>query len=240
MKRVMFAALAVLVFLAAGCGGRKNTVADASDNTVKPGDLLFVAIPGDYVLDGISEAIAQSTGSGELNFIHTAILDVDSAGVWVLDATIKHGVNRHPLDTFLVDFTLKDGTYPELEVWRLNDDSLAKEYVGNASAHIGLPYDFTFLPDNGSYYCTELVYDSYVTPEGEHLFSTAPMNFALPDGTMPVYWEQLFAKLGRDIPQGEPGTNPQTMRDAPAIHKVDVNLLDYSYLSANKSETTNK
>ena len=135
----MFAALAVLVFLAAGCGGRKNTVADASDNTVKPGDLLFVAIPGDYVLDGISEAIAQSTGSGELNFIHTAILDVDSAGVWVLDATIKHGVNRHPLDTFLVDFTLKDGTYPELEVWRLNDDSLAKEYVGNASAHIGLP-----------------------------------------------------------------------------------------------------
>ncbi|MBO4768981.1 MAG: hypothetical protein J5495_05555 [Bacteroidales bacterium] len=235
MKKILFTALAAIIIVSLpGCNGKKAKVA-ADENTVKAGDLLFVAIPADYQLEDISEAIAQSTGKGELNYIHTAILDVDSAGVWVLDATIKHGVDRHPLDTFLVDFTLKDGTYPELEVWRLNDNSEAPKYVSNATTHIGLPYDFTFLADNDAYYCTELVYDSYVTSTGEHLFNTVPMNFALPDGTMPAYWEQLFGLLGREIPQGEPGTNPQMMRDEPAIHKVNVNLLDYSYLCKDKS-----
>ena len=235
MKKILcFTLAATLVLLTAGCGQKKAKVAEeaAAENCIKSGDLLFVAIPADYQLsDGITEAIAQSTGKGELNYIHTAILDVDSAGVWVLDATIKHGVDRHPLDTFLVDFTLKDGTYPELEVWRLNDDTDAAKYVSNATSYIGEQYDFTFLPDNGSHYCTELVYDSYVTPDGKHLFQTVPMNFALPDGTMPDYWKQLFGLLGMEIPQGEPGTNPQMMRTESCIHKVDVNLTDYSYLS---------
>ena len=235
MKKVLtMAAMAALLILVSGCKGGNRNVAQAPaeevKETVKSGDLLFVAIPADYQLDGISDAIAQSTGSGEKNYIHTAILDVDSAGVWVLDATIKHGVDRHPLDTFLVDFTLKDGSYPDLEVWRLNDDADAAKYVSNATAYIGEAYDFTFTADNGTHYCTELVYDSYVTSDGTHIFSTVPMNFALPDGTMPDYWKQLFAKLGTDIPQGEPGTNPQMMRTEPAIHRVDVNLLDYSYL----------
>lgn len=231
MKRTLYLLCAISLCIAAvSCRERRKAVSEAAAeaNSVQPGDLLFVAIPADYKLDGISEAIAQSTGSGERNYIHTAILDVDSAGIWVLDATIKHGVHRHPLDTFLTDFTLKDGTLPELEVWRLNDNSGAARYVSNASAHIGLPYDHCFLPDNGAYYCTELIYDSYVNSAGEHLFHTVPMNFALPDGTMPVYWEQIFKMLGTEIPQGVSGTNPQAMRTESCIHRVEIDLADYS------------
>lgn len=41
--------------------------------------------------------------------------------VWIIDATIAHGVDRHPLDTFLRVFTLKDGSYPEFIVKRVKD-----------------------------------------------------------------------------------------------------------------------
>ena len=46
------------------------------------------------------------------------------------------------------------------------------------------------------------------------------MNFKAPDGTMPPYWEWLFGKLGMEVPQDLPGTNPQDMSMSPCL--VDV------------------
>ncbi len=84
--------------------------------------------------------------------------------------------------------------------------------------------DLVFLPDNDALYCTELVQTAYLTADGEQLFKSEPMNFKGPDGTMPPYWEWLFARLGRSIPQDEPGTNPQRMAADPALHPVDIDL----------------
>ena len=70
---------------------------------IETGDLLFVGLPMNYH----SGDNAPSVCDGDTNFIHTAILDVDSRGkIWIIDATFKRGVARYPLDTFLVDFTL--------------------------------------------------------------------------------------------------------------------------------------
>ena len=92
-----------------------------SEDTLRTGDLIFVGIPMDYSIEGgsMDEAIASATGSDSLNLIHVAIVEVDSEGKWIIDATIKHGVDRHPLDTFITDFTLKDGSLPVFIVKRL-------------------------------------------------------------------------------------------------------------------------
>ncbi len=37
------------------------------------------------------------------------------------------------------------------------------------------------------------------------------MNFRAADGSMPPFWNELFAKLGEEIPEGLPGTNPNDM-----------------------------
>ena len=216
------------LLIAASCALALFAACTPAAERLQTGDLIFVGIPADYDLDADSmgSAIADATGGQTgLNRIHTAIAEVDADGqVWIIDATIKYGVDRHPLDTFLRQFTLRDGSLPVFEVKRLKDDARAPEFVRNAKKYLGLPYDVTFLPDNGAYYCTELVYDSYLDENGTPIFHSAPMNFRNADGEMPRYWEQLFARIGQSVPQGVPGTNPQAMSEEPALRSVDAAL----------------
>lgn len=180
--------------------------------TLRNGDLVFVGIPMDYSLeaDSMDAAISASTGKDGLNLIHVAIAEVRGDSTWIIDATIKHGVDRHPLDTFLSDFTLRDGSLPEFFIGRVKGID-ADAAVERAKRYCGRGYDSRFLSDNEELYCSELVQLSYLSASGEQVFDSEPMNFQAPDGTMPVYWEQIFAILGMDVPQGIPGTNPQAM-----------------------------
>lgn len=218
MKSIFVLAAAALV--TAGCAG-------SSDTVLETGDLIFVGIPADYSLgsDSAAGAIAEATGDGnELNLIHVAIAEVQDDSTWIIDATIKRGVDRHPLDTFLTDFTLRDGSCPVFRTMRLKDNSRAREFVANARKYLGQPYDSRFLPDNGAMYCSELVRESYVTEDG-FIFSEAPMNFKDAEGKMPVYWEQLFSALGMEVPQGVNGTNPMQMSADPALREIDVDIV---------------
>ena len=207
-------AFIITVLLLASCGSGKNGF--------RNGDLIFVGIPLSYSIDSTSmdSAIAQATGTEGLNLIHVAIVEIEGDSTFVIDATIKRGVDRHPLDTFIRDFTLKDGSLPVLELMRLKDPRDADIYVANAHKFIGLPYDERFMPDNGAYYCSELVRDSYIRRDGTYIFDAAPMNFKASDGEYPVYWKQLFARLGVPIPQGVEGTNPQDMYGSKAICRI--------------------
>ena len=216
-----------IALLSAGCLLALATACAPEAETLKTGDLVFVGIPADYTLDpdSMDSAIADATGDAAgLNLIHTAILDLTDGEPWIIDATIRRGVDRHPLDTFLRDFTLRDGSLPVFEIKRLRDDARAEASVANARQYLGLPYDSAFLPDNDAFYCTELVYCSYLDPDGNPLFRSEPMNFKNAEGEFPLYWKQLFDRLGQDIPQGVPGTNPQGMAAETILRSVDVPL----------------
>ena len=205
----------VLLLLLAVCCGR-NT------GRLQNGDLVFVGIPADYQADAESmdAAISSATGKeGELNLIHVAIAEVQGDSVWIIDATLARGVDRHPLDTFLKDFTLRDGSYPEFIVKRVAGVD-ADAAVERAKSYCGRAYDVRFLPDNDDLYCSELVQKSYLDTAGEPVFASEPMNFCSPDGSMPPYWEWLFGLLGMDVPQGVPGTNPQGMASSSLLKLI--------------------
>lgn len=203
---------------------------------LRTGDLVFVGIPADYSIeaDSMDEAISEATGEpGRMNLIHVAIAEVQGDSTWIIDATIRRGVDRHPLDTFLRDFTLRDGSLPVFVIKRLiavpGPDGKpvpvdATSYVEQAKAFCGLPYDQSFLPENGALYCTELVRESYRTSDGEYLFANKPMNWKNAEGEYPLYWQQLFARLGEPIPQDVPGTNPQDMSESPILETVSIPL----------------
>lgn len=219
MKRFLLPLAACVLALLGSCK-------PAADQ-LQTGDLIFVGIPADYSLDEASMDSAISTATGShtgLNRIHVAIAEISEGETWIIDATIRHGVDRHPLDTFLCDFTLRDGSLPVFEVKRLRDRKLAGQAVQNAKQYLGRPYDQHFQPTDEALYCSELVYDSYLDSKGEPLFHAAPMNFKGPDGEFPIYWEQLFARLGQPIPQDVPGTNPQAMAEEKALRSVAVRI----------------
>ena len=69
-------------------------------------------------------------------------------------------------------------------------------------------------------YCSELVWESYRRPTGERIFAARPMNFRNEDGTLPRYWTELFERLGEEIPEGVPGTNPNEMARDSALRTV--------------------
>ena len=192
---------------------------DEQDTQLQTGDLIFVGIPIDYSLSdssAIEQAIVDATGDADsVNYIHVAIVEVDADTTFVIDATIKRGVARYPIDSFFVDFRLKDGTFPHFDVMRLKDNSEVSTYVQHAKDYVGRKYDMCFLPDNDEQYCSELVRNAYVTSDSIHLFAEAPMNFKNANGEYPVYWTELFGILGMPIPQDIMGTNPNDMsRDA--------------------------
>lgn len=192
---------------------------------LQTGDLIFVGIPADYQLDSTSmdSAITAAT-SDSLRLIHTAIVEVQGDSTWIIDATIKRGVARYPLQDFLQDFTLKDGSLPVFYVKRLKQPYDVEDFVERAKSFIGLPYDVYFLPDNDAMYCTELVRESY-RPDGTGwLFQNKPMNFQDENGEFPAYWEQLFALLDVPIPQGLMGTNPEEMSKSALLRDIEVSF----------------
>jgi len=217
MKQILSILLTVAAMAAFSCS-------KVGDSAIRTGDLVFVQIPADYDLnpDSMESAIGAATSGGDsLMTIHVAILEVQGDSTWIIDATIRHGVDRHPLSTFLSDFTLRDGSLPLFDIRRPDvSASEARRFVDNAQKFLGEPYDVHFLPDNGALYCSELVYDAYVTEDGKHLFSAYPMNFLDAGGEMPPYWTELFALLGESVPQGVTGTNPQQMSGESCLKPV--------------------
>lgn len=219
MKQIPYIIPALALLLSAACSRQTEPV-------LRTGDLLFVGLPWDYRADStdMGGAIVEATGSDSINFIHTAIVETRGDSTWIIDATLKRGVARYPLDTFLVDFTLRDGSSPSFVVMRLKDSPKVADYVENAKKFIGLPYDSTFMPGNGAMYCTELVRESYRRDDGSCIFGDKPMNFKNLEGEFPAYWVKLFASLGMPIPQGVPGTNPQDMAKETVLTRVGVGL----------------
>lgn len=207
----------MVVLMMVGCAGNTTT-----DDSIQRGDLLFVSLPMDYRL-GDSAYVPQSK---EKNYIHVAIIDVDDSGeTWIIDATIKHGVDRYSVDSFLCDFMLRSGKLPEMDVMRLEDNSRVDEYVENAMKYIGEKYDTEFTIDNGAHYCSELVYDSYTDGE-EHLFQLVPLDFGFDHGEVPGYWTAIFSRIGSDIPQGRTGIWPSDMIKSTCLKPVNAKIID--------------
>lgn len=173
---------------------------------LQTGDLLFQCGTG-----AMTEAIAEATGRGEtLKFTHVGIAIIGNRCDSVLEATSDGGVRMTSLNDFL-NKSAKPNGRPAVVAKRLKDTTGVATAIRRARTLLGLPYDYSFRPDNGRYYCSELVYESYLRPDGTHCFTARPMNFRAPDGTMPHYWTELFERLDEPIPEGVAGTNPNDM-----------------------------
>lgn len=169
----------------------------------------------------MSGAIAAATGdSNALDFTHVGIAIIRNGADSVLEATSEGGVRMSSLEDFLSRSAYDRKGRPQVAAMRLRDTSGLAASIRRAETLRGLPYDYSYKPDNGKFYCSELVWECYRTPEGMRRFPARPMNFRAPDGTMPRFWIDLFERLGEPVPEGVPGTNPNDMARDPQLQPV--------------------
>lgn len=184
------------------------------EGRLQQGDLLFQAAGKSDFCDAIMQATG---GAGDIDLVHVGIFACINGDSVVIEASSESGVVMTPLADFISSCGTLDGKPAVVAMRVVSKHVSADRAVERAVACIGMPYDWEFATDNGKMYCSELVQHCFVKSDGEYLFGSVPMNFESADGSMPQFWVELFDKLGKPIPQGAPGTNPNSIYSSPQL-----------------------
>ena len=171
------------------------------------GDILFQ----DLDCGGLCNAIEIVTeGVDGKSFSHLGLVYIKNDSAFVIEA-IRTEVQLTPIDDFVFRNKDEKGN-PKIVVARLKPaySKLNEKALAFAVKQKGVPYDDAFLYDNGSYYCSELIYDAYKASNGNvPFFELNPMTFKDPatKEMFPV-WVEYYENLKMPIPEGELGCNP--------------------------------
>ncbi|WP_435523122.1 YiiX/YebB-like N1pC/P60 family cysteine hydrolase [Chryseobacterium indoltheticum] len=155
---------------------------------LKNGDLLFVTAKE----SGLSGAINNVTQKQKnASFDHIGILQKEKNGVFVLHAAPKGGSQKQNLNDFLKD-QADDGQ--KVVVYRLNPEfqKSIPDAIEKANSMLGKPYNFNYILDENSYYCSDYIERVF---RKDKIFTLEPMTFIDPKtGKTNVFWEEFYAK----------------------------------------------
>lgn len=202
--------LFILVGLLAACSVNRKF-------ELRTGDLLFQVNDSNDFTDAITISTADTTN---LPFSHVGIVGVEKGAVMVIEAVPDGGVHKISLQDFLDGSAHTKVGNPIVVVYRINENLKMDHAVENAEKYIGLPYDSAFQPNDSAFYCSELVYKSYLDNQKRPIFSSKPMSFSDSTGSVSKLWTDYFQKLKKPVPEGAPGTNPFDMSKEKVIREV--------------------
>ena len=167
---------------------------------LKTGDIIFQSMNCD-----LCKAInAVTEGFDGKDFSHLGMIYIKNDSTFVIEAAGKN-VKLTPLEVF------KTYTTETMYVGRLKRKY--RKYIPKAIdfslLQMGVPYDEAYLYDNGSYYCSELIYDAFLSAYEKPFFELTPMTFKEPNSNDYFQvWIDYYENLKIEIPEGELGCNP--------------------------------
>ncbi len=214
MHKFRFLFCIILVVFSQACKKMKNQF------ELQSGDLLFSVGNDNSELLG---AIQNTTGQDkEIPFSHVAIVSIENGKEYVIEATDPEGVIKIPLeDFFKKTATLNNGHAIAVGRVKKEFEYTIEDAIKNAEKHLGKGYDYAYSETNDEFYCSELVRFAFLDSLGKPIFEPLAMSFKDPaTGEIDSYWVKHFEKLGKPVPDGEPGTNPADMAQAPVIEIV--------------------
>jgi hypothetical protein len=185
---------------------------------LREGDLLFQ----DLDCGALCEAIETVTeGVDGKDFSHCGMVVSIKDTLRVVEA-IGEQVRITSVEAFFK--RSGDSTHiRNISLGRVKSDfaPLIEKASSYARQQVGEPYDDVFLLDNGKWYCSELLYESFkAANEGQDFFELQPMTFKDPvqNQYFPA-WVSYFKALDQEIPEGEPGLNPGSISRS---NKIDI------------------
>lgn len=172
---------------------------------LRDGDLLFHDMDCGPLCDAI-EAVTEGYKGND--FSHMGLIYHRNDTIFVIEAA-GEAVRLTPLEKFSA-YTAKP-----MYVGRLKKQhrDLIPQAVSFSLKQLGVPYDDEYVYDNGSYYCSELIYDAFkAANKNKPFFTLYPMTYKQPgtDEFFPA-WVEYYSAIGKEIPEGLPGCNPGGM-----------------------------
>jgi uncharacterized protein YycO len=181
---------------------------------LKNGDLLFVTAKE----SGLSGAINNVTQKQKnASFDHIGILQKDKTGVFVLHAAPKGGSQKQNLNDFLKD---QENDGQKVVAYRLKPAFRKNipDAIDMANSMLGKPYNFNYILDENSYYCSDFIERAF---RKDKIFTLEPMIFIDPKtGKTNAFWEEFYAKKNLKVPEGELGCNPNGLAASYKIERI--------------------
>lgn len=181
---------------------------------LKNGDLLFVTAKE----TGLSGAINNVTQKQKnATFDHIGILEKTKDGTFVLHAAPRGGSQKQKVEDFLKD-QANDGQ--RVVVYRLKPEyqRTIPTAIEKANSMIGKPYNFNYILDENSYYCSDFIERAF---RKDHIFKLEPMTFIDPKtGKTNTFWKEFYAKKNLKVPEGELGCNPNGLAASNKIERI--------------------
>lgn len=206
-------ALGLLWWALGGCATTMTTLDTESREALRSADLLFLDLDCE-ACDAIARVTQQQLGVSGPSLSHVGMVAEHAGHLVVLEAwpePTPGAVRRTELATFVG--RVKGGAEKTRGYYRLRlperHQGVAQRALGQLEQLLGQPYDDAFLPDNGRFYCSELIYEAFRRAQrGVPLFTLLPMTFGATGSPERAVWERYYATLGLPVPEGKPGLSP--------------------------------
>ncbi len=188
---------------------------------LKNGDIVFIGAEN----EGLSGAIKNATyNPNSFNFDHVGMIERTKDSIFVLHAAPKGGSQREVLMNFYRTQKTKDNS---IIIFRLKKEVQFSipSAIATAKSMLGKPYNWTYILNEEEYYCSDFIERAF---RKDSIFEHIPMNFKnKTTGTFDQYWIDLYRNKNLEIPQDQPGTNPNQLSTSPKLTLVGE-LIDSS------------
>ena len=172
---------------------------------IKNGDLIFVGAQ----TEELSGAISRVTKISEkTNFDHVGLIEKTSDSIFVLHAAPMGGSQREEIHHFYASQTEKKN---KIVIYRLQKEYQATipNAITKAKTMLGKPYNWLYILNDDDLYCSDFVERAF---RNDKVFKLIPMNFKNKEtGIIDDFWIDFYKKKGKEVPQDEPGTNPNQL-----------------------------
>lgn len=210
------------IFLVLAIAMAQSCKSPEPQSGLQEGDLLFQDLDCGALCDAI-EAVTE--GVNGKDFSHCGIVVKINDTLMVIEAIGDKVQLSSPRDFFR-----RSGDTSEIR--NVSVGRLSAKYrflIEGASTYatqqLDQPYDDVFLLDNGRWYCSELLYESFKEANGgEDFFELGSMTFKDPkSGSFFPAWVRYYEQLDQEIPEGKPGLNPGSISRSDKIEIININ-----------------
>ncbi len=187
---------------------------EISLKNIQNGDLIFVGAE----TEELSGAISRVTKiSEQTNFDHVGFIEKTTDSIFVLHASTKGGSKREEIHHF---YTSQTENNNKIVIYRLKNEyqSTIPKAIAKAKTMLGKPYNWLYILNDDELYCSDFVERAF---RDDKIFELIPMNFKNKEtGMIDDFWIDFYRKKGKEVPQDEPGTNPNQLATSKKLIRI--------------------